>query len=89
MEDEIKILCGLMADMPEQERLQLIQAAKITNTFLWHLEQYCEVDKNKVHRLIKKDNNLVQEITKNLELQEIKRKSSPIARRMGKVWVRK
>lgn len=89
MKEEIKTLCSLMADMPGQERLQLIQAAKITNTFLWHLEQYGEVDKNKVHRLIKKNNNLVQEITKNLELQEIKRKSSPIARRMGKAWLRK
>ena len=89
MKEEIKILCGLMADMSEWKRLELIQAAKITNTFLWHLEQYGEVDKNKVHRLVKNHRYLINVIVKNLELNEIKRKSSPIARRMGEVWVRK
>ena len=89
MEKEIKILCGLLEDMSPEQRLQLIEAAKMANTFLWHLEQYGHINKNKVYRLVKKNNRLIQAITKELELKEIKRKSSPIARRMGKVWVKK
>jgi hypothetical protein len=89
MEKEIKILCGLLENMQQEQRVRLIEAAKITHSFLWHLEQYGEIDKNKVYRLVKKNNPLVKEIAKNLKLKEIKRKSSPIARRMGKVWVRK
>ena len=89
MEKEIKILCGLLRDMPPKQRLQLITAAKICHKFLWHLEQYGEVDRNKVHKDVQKNNKLIQVVVNSLEMKEIKRLSSPIAKRMGKVWVQK
>lgn len=89
MEKEIKILCGLLQDMQPKQREQLITAAKICHKFLWHIEQYGEIDRNKVYQYVKKNHQTVQVVAKNLELKEIKRLSSPIARRPGIVWVRK
>lgn len=89
MEKEIKILCGLLADMQPEQRLHLITAAKICHKFLWHIEQHREVDRNKVHKDVKNNPQLVQVVAKHLELQETRRLSSPIARRPGIVWVRK
>ena len=89
MEKEIKILCGLLQDMQQEQRLQLITAAKICHKFLWHLEQYGEVDRNKVHKDVQKNKQLVQVVAKHLELKETRRLSSQIARRMGKVWVKR
>ena len=89
MEKEIKILCGLLQDMPPKQREQLITAGKTCHKFLWLLEQHDEVDRNKVYQYVKKNHQIVQVVTNCLELKEIKRLSSPIARRMGKAWVKR
>ena len=89
MEKEIKILCGLLQDMPPEQREQLITVAKMCHKFLYLLEQHGEIDRNKVYQYVKKNHQIVQVVANSLELKETKRLSSPIARRPGIVWVRK
>jgi hypothetical protein len=89
VEKAIMILCGLLEDMSPEQRLQLITAAKMCHKFLYLLDEHGEIDRNKVHRDVNENNKIVKSVAKHLGLQETKRLSSPIARRMGKVWVRK
>ncbi len=89
MNNEIKILVGLMADMPEKKRLEVIEAAKLIQTFLRHLEADGEVSFVKAHRSINKNPQMTQEVGNNLGLKVIQRKKTKLSRRNGAAWVRK
>lgn len=87
MEEKIKVITTIFSGKTANEIAYFLKIIKIMHKFTYYLEKNKEVDRNKIHNLIRDDKDLVRLIAKNMGLKEIKRKTSSIARRPGRAWV--
>lgn len=89
MKDRIGSIAKIIKDLTADEIAVCLKAIKIIHKLKYYLDREGEVDRNKIYNLIRQDADLVDLVARELGLIEVKRKTSKIAKRPGRAWVKK